>query len=446
MNIYDIYKIFKRHPEVTTDSRSCPVNSIFFALKGENFNGNAFAENALQSGCAYAVIDDDSFLAPDLKNDQRIIKVENVLGTLQQLAALHRKSMHVKVIAVTGTNGKTTTKELIAAILSKKYNTLYTKGNLNNHIGVPLTILQLTDAHEFAVIEMGASHTGEIRALSKIAQPEYGIITNVGLAHLEGFGTLRGIMKAKSELYDYLRRANGLIFLDYDNEKLMQKAEGMRKVMYGELIPGYHTKHYFYEEKPFVEGEKMRSSRYFCFMWRLQGENFNTVETRLVGDYNLQNALAAISVGLYFNVEPEQINEALSNFEPSNNRSQWKHTEFNEVIIDAYNANPTSMIAALRNFKNLKAEPKALILGDMLELGEKSRQLHSQILRELNRRRYTKTFLCGKIFSEISTKKYQCFADVNELITHFGNNPLKGYHILIKGSHGMHLEKIIDKL
>ena len=454
MLISELYTLYKQHPVITTDSRVCPSGSIFFALKGESFDGNAFAGKALQEGCAYAVIDNDSYCT-----DDRMIVVDNVLSTLQQLACMHRKTLGIPVIGITGTNGKTTTKELTAAVLSKKYNTLYTQGNLNNHIGVPLTLLRLTHKHNIAVIEMGANHPGEIRDLANISMPDYGLITNVGYAHLEGFGSFEGVVSTKGELYDFLRKTEGEIFINIDNEHLTGIAGGLEQITYGVANTNALT--------PFISGKVLNRHPFLSFEWRQRGKSAQySVETHLVGDYNLCNVLAAITIGVYFDVAPEQINDAIANYEPSNNRSQLMKTANNTLIIDAYNANPSSMRVALENFasspeappENISnmhtgnppakpsiTSPKAVILGDMLELGEKSPELHDDIVKLAETLGIENILLCGKQFSAVG-KRHKCFPSVEALDGYLNENPLRGYNILIKGSHGIHLEKIIKTL
>ena len=335
MTIPELYELFIHNPKVTTDSRNCPRGSIFFALKGDKFDGNQYAEKALASGCVYAVIDN-----PDYFIGERTILVDNVLTTLQQLAHRHRKVIGCPIIGITGTNGKTTTKELLASVLSTKYNLLYTEGNLNNHIGVPLTLLRLTHDHEMAVIEMGASHPGDIKELVDIAQPNYGIITNVGRAHLEGFGSFEGVIKTKGELYDYMRRTKGKIFINQDNKYLKEIANGIEQVTYGS------------DETAFAWGCVVSCNPYLTFEWKQQGK-IHTVETHLIGNYNLDNALVAVAVGRFFKIPAERISRAIAAYEPTNNRSQLKKTENNELIIDAYNANPSSMKVALDNFATM---------------------------------------------------------------------------------------------
>jgi UDP-N-acetylmuramoyl-tripeptide--D-alanyl-D-alanine ligase len=428
MTISKLYELFLKYPNVTTDSRSCPPDSIFFALKGENFDGNNFAENALKSGCSYAVIDN-----PDFAKNEKMILVDDVLPTLQQLARLHRETLETPVIAITGTNGKTTTKELTAAVLSQQYNILHTQGNMNNHIGVPLTLLKLKPEHEYAVIEMGANHAGEIKVLCEIARPDYGLITNVGRAHLEGFGSLEGVIKAKGELFDFLRENNSLAFVNQENIYLLRMSRGLDVCPYGSQM----------KDITFVAGKVLQSGPFLALEWFHDfGESF-AIETNLAGDYNLWNVLAAISIGLFFMVDVPAINAAISAYKPANNRSQFRQTARNKLIIDAYNANPDSMSVALENFRLLQAPEKAVILGDMLELGAKSLELHQEIVSKLNG--YNKILLCGENFKQTNSP-FDCFANVEDLADYLRRFPLNGYHILIKGSHGIHLDKIIELL
>lgn len=345
MDITTLYQIFLSCTGVTTDSRNCPKGSLFIALKGDTFNGNAFASKALEAGSAYAVVDEAAY-AP--AGDIHYILVDNCLHTLQQLANYHHRQLGTRIIGITGTNGKTTTKELISAVLSQKYNILYTLGNLNNPIGVPLTLLRLKAEHELGVVEMGASHPGDIKELVEIAEPDYGIITNVGKAHLEGFGSFEGVVRTKGELYDYLRRqGNSTIFLHQDNPHLTEIAWGLNPITYGEA------------DNLYVNGHVTGNSPYLAFEWKAgkEGER-HEVHTRLIGEYNFPNALAAITIGRFFGVEPEKIDKALNEYEPHNNRSQLKKTADNTLIIDAYNANPTSMLASISNFHNMQASQK----------------------------------------------------------------------------------------
>jgi UDP-N-acetylmuramoyl-tripeptide--D-alanyl-D-alanine ligase len=371
---------------------------------------------------------------PKAKSCDRMLLTENVLTTLQQLAQLHRKMLALSVIGITGSNGKTTTKDLLAAVLSRKFSVLCTEGNLNNHIGVPLTLLRLTGAHELAVIEMGANHPGEIRELANIAQPDFGLITNVGYAHLEGFGSLDGVTRAKGELYDFLRQGKGTVFLHYENERLRAIAGGIEQITYGT------------DRRAYISGEITDCRPFLGFRWMRRGEAPCEVQTQLVGEYNLWNALAAVAAGCYFNVPPADISDALAAYTPVNNRSQWKKTAYNELIIDTYNANLSSMQAALTNFAAMQVHPKAVILGDMLELGADSPRLHGEVIAQLRACDIERVLLCGERFSAAGGSAYTRFPDVEALHACLSRQPLKGYHILIKGSHGIHLEKIIECL
>lgn len=427
MSIIDLYDLFIHNPQITTDSRNCPKGSIFFALKGDKFDGNQYAGKALASGCVYAIIDN-----PDYYIGERTILVDNVLKTLQQLAHHHRKVLGLPIIGITGTNGKTTTKELLAAVLSTKFNVLYTEGNLNNHIGVPLTLLRLTHDHEMAVIEMGASHPGDIKELVDIVHPNYGIITNVGRAHLEGFGSFEGVIRTKGELYDYIRRSKGKLFIKKENEYLQSIAKGIEQITYGN------------GDDAFASGQVVRCDPFLVFNWKQQGK-LHTVETHMIGSYNLDNVLAAVAVGRFFKIPAERISRAIAAYEPTNNRSQFKKTENNELIIDAYNANPSSMKVALDNFITMPVQPKAIILGDMRELGPTSDELHAEVVAQIKKGQFDKVFLCGEHFSKVG-KEFSPFATTEAMVEELRKQPLKGYHILIKGSHSMGLEKLADIL
>ena len=427
MSIIDLYDLFIHNPQITTDSRNCPKGSIFFALKGDKFDGNQYAGKALASGCVYAVIDN-----PDYYIGERTILVDNVLKPLQQLAHHHRKVLGLPIIGITGTNGKTTTKELLAAVLSTKFNLLYTEGNFNNHIGVPLTLLRLTHDHEMAVIEMGASHPGDIKELVDIVHPNYGIITNVGRAHLEGFGSFEGVIRTKGELYDYIRRSKGKIFIKKENEYLQSIAKGIEQITYGN------------GDDAFASGQVVSCDPFLVFNWKQQGK-LHTVETHMIGSYNLDNVLAAVAVGRFFKIPAERISRAIAAYEPTNNRSQFKKTENNELIIDAYNANPSSMKVALDNFITMPVQPKAIILGDMRELGPTSDELHAEVVEQIKKGQFDKVFLCGEHFSKVG-KEFSPFATTEAMTEELRRQPLKGYHILIKGSHSMGLEKLADIL
>jgi UDP-N-acetylmuramoyl-tripeptide--D-alanyl-D-alanine ligase len=427
MNIQELYELFIHNPAVTTDSRNCPDGSIFFALKGERFDGNMFAEKALASGCNYAVIDNPAYFI-----GERTILVKNALDMLQWLALYHRMALNVPVLGITGTNGKTTTKELVAAVLSTRFNLLYTEGNLNNHIGVPLTLLRLDHAHEMAVIEMGASRPGDIKKLTEITQPDYGIITNAGFAHLKDFRSFANILKTKGELFDYIRYIGGTVFLKKEDPLLYPIAKGIDKITYGS------------DENAFVSGQIVSSDPFLVFSWK-QHEKTHIVKTRLIGDYNIDNVLASVTIGCYFNIPPEEINRAIESYTPSNNRSQWKKTYRNHLVVDTYNANPTSMKAALENFAALSSSPKAVILGDMLELGRSSKRLHCEIVGLCKTLGFERVLLCGSIFSKI-TKNFQSFYSTDDLTDYLQKKPLKGYNILIKGSRGIALEKVLKYL
>lgn len=432
MKLSALYQIFLDCQLVTTDSRNCPEGSLFIALKGESFNGNAFAGKALETGCAYAVIDESEYA---IEGDQRYIFVDDCLQTLQQLANYHRRQLGTRVIGITGTNGKTTTKELISAVLSQSHNILYTLGNLNNHIGVPSTLLRLKAEHDLAVIEMGANHPGEIKFLSEIVEPDCGIITNVGKAHLEGFGSFEGVIKTKGELYDFLRKKEGsTVFIHHDNAYLMNIAGGVNLIPYGT------------EDDLYVNGRIIGNSPYLTFEWKAgkDGKSYQ-VQTQLIGEYNFPNALAAITIGRFFGVEDAKINEALAGYTPQNNRSQLKKTDDNTLIIDAYNANPTSMMAALQNFRNMEVPHKMLILGDMRELGAESAAEHQKIADYLKECTFEKVWLVGDQFAA-AEHSFQTYPNVQEVIKELEADKPKGYTILIKGSNGIKLSSVVDYL
>lgn len=431
MDITPLYRIFRQCTCVTTDSRRCPQDSLFIALKGETFNGNAFATQALEQGCAYAVVDEARYARP---GDARYIVVDNCLHALQQLANHHRRQHRAPVIGITGTNGKTTTKELIAAVLTQSHRVLYTQENLNNHIGVPLTLLGLQEGHDLAVIEMGASHPGDIKELVEIAEPDYGLITNVGKAHLEGFGSFEGVIKTKGELYDFLRYRGGTVFVHQDNPYLRKMARGLQQVTYGT------------EEGLYVSGSITGNSPCLAFEWKAEDEDaWHEVQTQLIGTYNLPNALAAVAIGRFFGVEPPKINRALTAYLPSNNRSQLKRTVDNTLIIDAYNANPTSMAASIGNFADMQAENKMLILGDMRELGKDSPEEHQQVVDYLEACGFEDVWLVGEQFAA-TRHTYPTFPDAPTLIARLQQEKPRGKTILIKGSNGIKLSSVVDYL
>jgi len=417
MKIENLYDIFLKHPVITTDSRDCPKDSIFFALKGETFNGNAYAKSAIEKGCAYAVVDEPEYAE---EGNEQIILVEDSLKTLQLLANCHRKAWGGTVVGITGTNGKTTTKELIATVLSKKYNVLYTKGNFNNHIGVPKTLLQLSAENDMAVIEMGANHPGEIKTLVDIVEPNYGIITNVGKAHLLGFGSFEGVIRTKGELYDFIRQHEGKVFINNDNEHLKKIVNGISTIAYGQTdAPDLAVKGRLIDCNPFLH-----------FEW-----NGHEVQTQLIGAYNIDNTLAAATIGQYFNVPADDISAAIEAYVPSNNRSQLEKTADNTIIIDAYNANPTSMTAAINNFKLMKAEHKMCILGNMGELGDVSVEEHQKIVDLLQTLPLDCVWLVGEEFKKVDCpESFRVFNNVEEVKTLIKENKPKGMTILVKGS------------
>lgn len=438
METASLYHLFQQHPIVTTDSRHCPEGAIFFALKGDNFNGNAFAAKALEAGCSYAVVDEAAHA--DL-TDKRYILVPDTLTALQQLANYHRRHLGTRIIGVTGTNGKTTTKELMAAVLSQTHRVLYTEGNLNNAIGVPLTLLRLTADHDIAVVEMGASHPGDIKELVDIAEPDFGIITNVGMAHLQGFGSFEGVVRTKGELYDYLRTKPGAtVFINHDNTYLTAMADGLNLVRYGKPDTSGTIQ---------VSGEVVACAPFLHFRWRMGQSCWHEVQTRLIGAYNLDNMLAAAAIGLYFGVTPPQIDAALAGYVPQNNRSQLKETGRNHLIIDAYNANPTSMMAALANFRDMQVGPKMAILGDMKELGGCSAEEHCKVVRQLQEDAPDKVWLVGSEFASAAREAgvpFSLFDDVEQVCETLAKEPVSGYYILIKGSNSMKLARTIERL
>lgn len=429
MEISDLYNLYKKYPEISTDTRNSPKDSIFFALKGANFNGNEYAEKAIDQGCAYAVVDEEKYATRP-----NIILVKDSLETLQELARHHRKQFIKKpIIAITGTNGKTTTKELIYSVLSQEYNVLATQGNLNNHIGVPLTLLRIKKEHEIVIVEMGASHVGEIRFLAEMALPNYGLITNVGHAHIEGFGSFENVVKAKGELYEFIRSTkDGKIFIDYDNSLLREMSEGITSIYYG------------LQEDLFISGKVTSISPFLALEWKF-GNKRNKVQTNMIGEYNLSNALAAITIGKYLGIKASLICKAIEEYVPTNNRSQLKKTEKNMLIIDAYNANPTSMHAALENFDHMDVNHKVLILGDMKELGPDTDMEHQKIADYISDHNFDRVMFIGDNFSRVKTK-YPRFKNLDDLKEYLKKDPVEDSYILLKGSRGVQLEKCIDML
>lgn len=431
IDLQTIYSTFTQSTGLTTDSRQVRPGMIYLALKGERFDGNQFAVQALKDGAIAAIIDDANLA--EQETDERLLLCEDSLKTLQDLAHYHRMTLEIPVVGITGTNGKTTTKELIATVLQKKYKVLYTQGNLNNHIGVPLTLLQITKEHEIAVIEMGANHRNEIDMLSRIAAPTHGLITNVGKAHLEGFGSFEGVIQTKTELYRFLGdnvevSANstvckplGAIFYDEENEYL--------KPHLPQIAPSYL--------QPFASGKVIEANPALKITW----EDGQDIQTKLVGTYNLKNMLAAATIGRYFNVPTQDINDALSNYTPTNNRSQYEETAHNRLIVDAYNANPTSMQAALDNFAAITLTNKVVILGDMRELGEDSLEEHQRVVDLLKSLDFEQVFLIGNEFQKTDTD-FATFGSRAEFEEYLLAHPLRDKTILIKGSNGIQLYQL----
>lgn len=417
--IEQLYEIYLRTRCVTTDSRRITPGCIFFALKGETFDGNLFARQALQDGASLCVVSD-----PQLEGVEGCMVVEDVLVVLQNLARYHRDSLSIPVVGITGTNGKTTTKELVNAVLSRRYRVHATQGNFNNHLGVPLTFLSMPANTEIAIIEMGANHPGEIAFLCNIARPTCGLITNVGTAHIEGFGSFEGVVNTKTELYRHLAATEGsVVFVNADNPILMERAAEMTSKSYGKA------------ENAAVKGSCAGSNPYMRFYFE-DGDNVYTVQTQLLGSYNFDNAMAAVAVGQHFGVDLFDIKEALEEYVPSNNRSQFKKTERNSLILDCYNANPSSMKAALDNFDQLKADNKMVILGSMKELGVDSEKEHRHIVERLKNSGYSRIMLVGPEFAQLveGVGEISWFGDSAMLKESLQQNPVCGATILVKGS------------
>jgi len=432
ISISELYNLYLKHPQISTDTRQITPGSIFFALKGDNFNGNKFAAQALEKGAAYAVIEDAAFRA-----NERCLLTDNVLATLQNLARHHRQQLSIPVVGITGSNGKTTTKELIHAVLSGKYKTHATKGNLNNHIGVPLTLLSVQPEHEMAVIEMGANHQKEIEELCGIALPDYGLITNVGKAHLEGFGGEEGVRKGKGELYAYLAAHGGKVFLNGNNKVLEEMADhaGLaQRIVYGTSGDLY------------CRGRLLSSHPFLAVEWTC-GKNHGEIHSRLIGAYNFENILSAICIGNYFEVDASQIKHAIENYIPDNSRSQVVIKGSNKIILDAYNANPTSMAAALRNFAELSDAKKIVFLGEMAELGSESKKEHQALADLLSSMQLDELVLVGKNFSEINlSKKYLRLENSEEAAAYAREKKFSDASILIKGSRSAKMEKVLEAL
>lgn len=447
MDIKEIYKLYQQHPCITTDSRNCPKDSIFLALKGESFNGNQFAVQALGKGCAYAIVDEAGI--PDNLDhleqlEKKLILVDDCLQTYKDLAREHRRQFNIPVIGITGTNGKTTTKELIRAVLSECYNVMATEGNFNNDVGVPKTLFRLNDDYDIAVVEMGASHPGDIKTLVETAEPTSGLITNVGRAHLLGFGSFEGVCKTKGELYDFLKAHECPVFVNRDNEHLMKMTDGLADI-------------YYYGQSDsndiLIRGEVISCAPFLKFRWREQDHEagyqseWMEVQTHLIGAYNLDNMLAAITIGYVNNIPFEQINHALENYVPSNNRSQMTVTEHNHLVVDAYNANPTSMKAAIDNFKLMDVPHKMAIIGKMGELGDVVEEEHQKVVDMLTDAHFEEVWLVGEEFQNIpcNFRKFKDVEEVKEAIT-ANRQTLTGKYILIKGSNSNKLFQLPELL
>ena len=437
MDSKELYAIYQEHPVITTDSRDCPEGSIFIALKGDSFDGNKFAAQALDKGCAVAIVSDEQVYR-DYKGEKQMVLVPDTLQAFKDMAREHRRQFNIPVIGITGTNGKTTTKELVRAVLAEKYNVMATEGNYNNDVGVPKTLFRLAPEHEIAVVEMGASHPGDIKTLVETAEPTCGLITNVGKAHLQGFGSLEGVIHTKGELYDNLAtRSDSVIFINADNEHLMG-------ILPQNTIAEFYTRN---EDnvKATVYGQIIACDPFLRLRWRKDGGDWNEVTTHLIGSYNLDNALAAVTVGLHFGVTPEQICHAIENYVPSNNRSQLTETPYNHLIVDAYNANPTSMAAALDNFSLMEVSPKMAILGEMRELGDSSAEEHRRVVEKLKACPFDEVWLVGKEFKDIECP-YRKFDDVEQVKTAIAASRPEGRYILIKGSNGIRLFQLPELL
>ena len=427
MTTQHLYELYLQFPSVQTDTRKLKKDDIFFALSGPNFNGNDFALKAVESGAAYSIVDADI----DGKDD-RIIKVDNVLDSLQVLAKYHREQFDIPFLAITGSNGKTTTKELVSLVLSSQFKTYTTQGNLNNHIGIPLTLLSVRQNAEIAVIEMGANHQKEIESYCNYTEPTHGIITNCGKAHLEGFGGIESVRKGKGELFDYLRSNNGTAFIYNDYEYLKEMSKGIEKII------TYGT------DDAFVSGQALAADDYLQVQIKNEKSPL-TIHTQLVGDYNLPNVLCAVAVGKYFDIPVTKIIEAIESYTPGNSRSQMLIKGSNHIILDAYNANPTSMRLAIENIAKINSNSKALMLGGMMELGEESLQEHQNIIEIIKKYPWNKVVLVGGDFKKIN-QPFIYFDDSAEAAECIKQQDLENSYILIKGSRSIQMEKIIESL
>jgi UDP-N-acetylmuramoyl-tripeptide--D-alanyl-D-alanine ligase len=427
MKIEELYKIFQASKGISTDTRKIKEGSIFFALRGERFNANEFSEKSLESGALYAVIDDPAYY-----KDERFILTDNVLNTLQDLARFHRDQLDIPVVGLTGSNGKTTSKELLNAVLGQKFKTYATKGNLNNHIGVPLTLLEIDSTYEMAVVEMGANHLGEISLLCSIAKPTHGFITNIGKAHIGTFGGFENIIRGKSELYQHLIVNNGTVFINSTNEILANMSKRFAKpVLYPQKGDYYECT--LISADPFVS---------------LQAENGDVVQTNLVGAYNFENIAAALCIGKFFGVDPVKANQAVGDYTPVNMRSQVVTKGSNTIILDAYNANPSSMKAAIENMSAMKAERKVLILGDMFELEGEAEKEHQQLGKLIQQLEFNEVYLCGNLIkvAQLEVPSARHFSTRDDLVANLKENHFSNATILVKASRGIGLETIVEHL
>lgn len=427
-SIAALYKVYKIHNKISTDSRNIEKGCIYFALKGDNFNGNKYAATALKNGAAKVIVDQKEYA-----ENENCLLVEDGLIALQELAKHHRKQLTIPVLGITGSNGKTTTKELIAAVLQQKYNCFATKGNLNNHIGVPLSILSINDSHQNAIIEMGANHLGEIEFLSSIAQPNYGIITNIGKSHLEGFGGIEGVKKGKSELYQFIRSSNGEVFINGDDELLLELAEKIKKHTYGVSDDNY------------CNGSLTQSHPRIKANWHCE-KNQGKIAAQLYGAYNFTNIMAAVCVGNYFKVSAKDIDHAINNYQSANNRSQYIEKEGYKIYLDAYNANPSSMKLAIENFAQNKGEEKWLILGDMFEVGSNSDKEHQSIIELIKALKIKNSIFVGENFYnwKETNADFTFFKDTAAAKEWFYKLDKRKKQFLIKGSRGVGLEKLLE--
>lgn len=425
MLIQSLYKKYLLHSTICIDTREIKQNCLFFALKGPNFNANKFAIEALDKGAAYAIVDEEKYVL-----DERFILVEDCLKCLQELAHYHRLQLKCPIVAITGSNGKTTSKELCFQVLKQKFKTTATVGNLNNHIGVPLSLLAIGLDTEMAIIEMGANHIGEIEFLCKIADPDYGVITNVGKAHLEGFGSLEGVLKTKTELYQHLKSKSGMIFIKDNQQTLMEQIpSNCTKITYGQQ----NTSHYQIHSEgaqPFV---KVKS-------------DLLEIQSKLIGHYNFDNIALSIAIGKYFGVSIQEIKYAIENYTPSNNRSQIIETHSNTVLLDAYNANPSSVEKAIINLSEIEHQNKVMLLGDMYELGESAKNEHINIINHCLNSGIKQVYFVGEIFDSVNATDFSSFSDCNSIIEFLKTNPIEDAFILIKGSRGMKLEQLVQHL